>query len=594
MRTIISCVKRAGRRCLGLNMASVTIKPYASPTCILLAFDWPDGAQHADFLGFAIRRTPGYAKDKQPQFLFNKLDFVPVAENAKPKSSDLAPIQKFNWWDSGFNTVDRGKTFTYEVFPVRGTGPGDLHLQEQSMGSISVTLPNILEGSVATYFNRAVVSAQSFPKKAPLEKQMEWLANGLQDAVPEVLDESEAFDCAIYHLSDALWILPCFKKFDGRGSLTYFDKSDDTKSEAGANYLASKHNISKHPRDAISKLMHDKFIVSYKGGKPTAVLMGSTNFTPEAQTVQANLLHILHSPQLAQLYAQRAQLLAANKKTSDIAKFKGWHDITDIPGTGIRVFFTPEPGSQREFLDTVTNAVKGAKSSVLFCMFTASDTDLMTAIFEKGDSKDHLIYGLLNAVDDPDKLTKSGKKRTNLPKIATTIYHRSMSKNPDTLAYAAFSTEPPRGFLPELRSIDTSKYDASAGKKAGKKKTAKKGGPPPIHIHHKFIVIDGDTDNPTIYSGSPNFSKAAENSNDENVLEIKGNKRLAQVYVAEFMRLYNHYRARALWDRAQGAAKTKGQPTVHASLVLKRTRDEWAKAAYDSASKEYLARMRGL
>jgi len=35
-------------------MAEVVITAYPSPTCIFLAFDWDDGAQHADFLGFAI------------------------------------------------------------------------------------------------------------------------------------------------------------------------------------------------------------------------------------------------------------------------------------------------------------------------------------------------------------------------------------------------------------------------------------------------------------------------------------------------------------------------------------------------------------
>lgn len=575
-------------------MASVTVKFYSSPTCILLAFDWEDGPRHPDFIGFAIRRDPGYSKDKKPQFLFNKLDFVPITEESKPKTSDQAPIQKFNWWDSGFKTEDRGKTFQYDVIPVLGTGPGDLHLQQQAAAHASVTLPNILDGKIATYFNRAVVSAQSFLtlKSAPLKKQMEWLANGLQNAVPDMLDESDAFDCAIYHLSDGLWILPSFKDFEGRGSLTYFAKGDDTKSVHGAKYLASKHNISKHKRDGIRKLMHDKFIVSYKNGREAAVLMGSTNFTPEAQTVQANLLHTLHSPQLADLYAQRAQLLAKNKKTPEIAKFAGWHDVTDIPDTAIRVFFTPEPGKQRKFLDTVTEAVKGAKSSVLFCMFTASDTNLMNAIFGKGDSKDHLIYGLINSIDNPDRPTKMGKKRTNLPKIAATIYHRSTSKKPDTLAYAAFNQAAPRGFLPELRSIDTSPYDISVSKP--RKKKAKAKGPPPIHVHHKFIAIDADTKNPTIYSGSPNFSAASENGNDENVIEIKGNTRVAAIYVAEFMRLYNHYRARALWDRSHADGQPKGHATAHASLVLKRTRDEWVKDAYVSGTKDFLARIRGL
>jgi phosphatidylserine/phosphatidylglycerophosphate/cardiolipin synthase-like enzyme len=577
------------RRLLVFNeafvMAQVVVTAYPSPTCIFLAFDWDDGAQHADFLGFAIERDPGYGADKKPQFLFNKLDFVPIAEKAKPKGSDLAPFQKFNWWDSGFKTEDRGKRFKYTVFPVRGTGPGDLKLQRHDAGSIAVVLPNILEGKVATYFNRAVVSSQSFLPIAARElaQQMKWLANGLENAVPDVLDASDAFDCAIYHLSDKLWILPSFAKFKGRGSITYFSKGADTKSEAGIRLLAERSNISTHKRDAIAKLMHDKFIVSYKDGREAAVLMGSTNFTPEAQTVQANLLHVLHSPRLGDLYAQRAQMLSANRKTADIAKFAGWHEVTDIPGSTIRVYFTPEPSKHREFLDTVTTAVQAAKSSVIFCMFTASDTQLMDAIFAQGDSKDHLIYGLINAIDDPDKPTKSGETR-KLPKIAATIYHRSTSKDPDTLAYAAFTKAAPRGFLPELRSIDTSPFDASA-----KKHTAKAHGPPPIHVHHKFIVIDGDTAEPTIYSGSPNFSTSSENDNDENVLEIKGNVRLAQVYVAEFMRLYNHYRARALWDKRDGDGKAGP-----AALVLKRTRDEWAKLAYTPGTKEFLARKRRL
>lgn len=579
------------------KMAGVTIKSYASPTCVLLAFDWPDGEHHPDFLGFAIRRTPGFGGNQN--FLVNKLDFTPIAPNARPKPSSAAPIQKFNWWDSGFNTPDRGKTFQYEVIPVLGSGPADLQLQHAAAGKTPVTLPKVLDGKIATYFNRAVVSAQSFPRTKPLDFQMDWLANGLQDAVPSALSESEAFDCAIYHLSDSRWVLPSFAKFSGRGSLTYFDKGKDTKSQAGADFLKQKHNISQHKRDAIAKLMHDKFIVSYRDGHPDAVLTGSTNFTPEAQTVQANLLHILHSPQLARFYAQRAQLLAANKKTSEIAKLTGWHDVTDIPGTQLRVFFTPEPGKQRQYLDTVVAAVQAAKSSVLFCMFTASDKDLMDAIFAKGDSEDHLIYGLLNSIDDPDRPTKSGKKRTNLPKIAATIYHRSSEKNPDTLAYDAFTQMAPRGFLPELRSIDTSKYDVSV-KASGKKGPAKKkaGGPPPIHVHHKFIVIDGDTPHPVIYTGSPNFSASAENGNDENELEIKGNTRVAQVYVAEFMRLYNHYRARALWDKTHPADSKKqkkgAQSATAASLVLKTTRDGWAKDAYSPGTKAALARARGL
>jgi hypothetical protein len=126
---------------------------------VLLTFDWKDGARHPDFLGFAILRDPGYGRDGKPQFLFNKLDFVPLAEDARPKGSDQAPIQKFNWWDGGINTDDQGKTFEYTVIPVLGTGPKDLKLQTGAAGKRSVTVPKTREGQIATYFNREVVSA---------------------------------------------------------------------------------------------------------------------------------------------------------------------------------------------------------------------------------------------------------------------------------------------------------------------------------------------------------------------------------------------------------------------------------------------------
>jgi phosphatidylserine/phosphatidylglycerophosphate/cardiolipin synthase-like enzyme len=572
-------------------MGRTIVRAYASPGCVLLTFDWPDGKDHPDFLGFSILRDPGYSKDGKPQFLFNKLDFQPITEDAKPKGSDKAPIQKFNWWDGGIDPKDRGRSFTYTITPMLGTGAADLRALNEAAGKVKVTVPKVLNGKIASWFNRAVVSAQSFTKLknsgASLEKQMDWLADGIQEAVPGILKESESFQCAIYHLTDQRWIIPALADFKGEGSIIYFDKNNDHASAKGLEHLPESPKITRQPRSRISKLMHNKFIVSRKGSEPHAVLMGSTNFTPEAQTTQANLLHVIHSPQLAALYAARHDLLATDPTTAKTAKGAGWIDITDVPGTGLRLFFLPEPKEQRTFLDTVVDAVRGAKSSVLFCMFTASDTALMEAIFAVGDSPDRLIYGLLNSIDDPDKPTKSGKPK-HLPPISVEIFNRSQ-KNPDTLSYDRFTkADAPRGFLPELAAIDTSKFSGSEGP------------PIAIHVHHKFIVIDGNTDHPTIYTGSPNFSHSAENDNDENVLEIKGNTELAQVYVAEFMRLYNHYRARALWDKFHGTGRAAAQPTLAATtderdaLVLKTTRDGWAKGAYTPGSKAFLARTRFL
>jgi phosphatidylserine/phosphatidylglycerophosphate/cardiolipin synthase-like enzyme len=569
-------------------MSATVVRAYASPTCVLLAFDWSEGANYPDFLGFAIERNPGYGRDGKAQYLLNKLDFVPITAKSVPKPSDRAPIQKFNWWDGGIVAADRGRKFTYRVTPVRGSGPNDLKLQTAAAGSAAVTVPPILDGKIASYFNRAVVSAQSFAKLtnggASLEKQMDWLANGLQDAVSDILGASQGFDCAIYHLNDQRWVLPTFKAFTGKGSLVYFDKPADQTSQKGLKTLGAKPNISVHKRSRISGLMHDKFIVSYDHGRETSVLMGSANFTPEAMTMQANLLHIIHSPQLADLYTARANLLAGDPTTAATAKGAGWVKVTDLPGTGIRVFFAPEGNKGRTFLDTVTQAVAAAKSSVLFCMFTATDSALMNAIFKLGDRPDRLIYGLLNTIDDPAKPTKSGKPRKATP-ISIEIFHRSQADKL-TLSYDYFRPgTAPAGFLPEFNTIDVKKYSGG------------KGPPVAVHIHHKFIVIDGDTPQPTIYTGSANFSKNSESNNDENLLEISGNATLAQVYVAEFLRLYNHYRARALWNRSHpqqsGAGTSKSKNGAgNDPLVLASTRDGWVNGAYKPGTKEYVARER--
>lgn len=52
-------------------------------------------------------------------------------------------------------------------------------------------------------------------------------------------------------------------------------------------------------------------------------------------------------------------------------------------------------------------------------------------------------------------------------------------------------------------------------------------------MHHKVIIIDEKT----VITGSYNFSKSAEIRNTENLLIIKGNKKIAQVYIDEFRRL---------------------------------------------------------
>jgi len=328
--------------------------------------------------------------------------------------------------------------------------------------------------------------------------------------------------------------------------------------------------------------------------------MGSANFTPEGLTSQANLVHIFNSPQLAKLYAERQQLIADDPTIGATAKEAGWSRPIKVGKTTVRVFFSPEPKNKRVSIDTVIASVKGAKSSVIFCMFDPTDPKLITSLLATSDRK-KLLYGLLNSISDPTAKKNNRSDSGEAPRqpspatqIKVTLFNRSR-KDKKVLAYSFFRPgATPAEFLPELSSVDLSSESTLPPPKAGPKKR----GPPAVHIHHKFIVIDADTDDPTIYTGSANLSNNSTHKNDENLLEIKGNPQLARTYFAEFMRLYGHYRARALWNLAHGGGAKRGRTKrsksadnrVADAFTLKRSRDAWVKGAYTVGTVDFRAR----
>ena len=61
------------------------------------------------------------------------------------------------------------------------------------------------------------------------------------------------------------------------------------------------------------------------------------------------------------------------------------------------------------------------------------------------------------------------------------------------------------------------------------------------YVHNKFMLVDPLGDDPIVVCGSANFSEASTNRNDENMLVVRGNTRVADIYLGEFMRLYSHF-----------------------------------------------------
>jgi hypothetical protein len=63
-------------------------------------------------------------------------------------------------------------------------------------------------------------------------------------------------------------------------------------------------------------------------------------------------------------------------------------------------------------------------------------------------------------------------------------------------------------------------------------------------VHTKFMLIDPLGPKPVTLTGSANFSPASIDTNDENMVLIRGDRRVADIYFGEFMRVFAHHRFR--------------------------------------------------
>jgi phosphatidylserine/phosphatidylglycerophosphate/cardiolipin synthase-like enzyme len=587
-------------------MTAVIARAYLSPTLVLLAMDWPDGENRKDFLGFAVRRTPGFldlkANTHEPSsWLPNRLSFSgPPPAGAPDFPSNEAPIQKFMWWDARLEGIAPGQAITYEISAVTGA-PGGVSLEPGSAVTLQVALPEHVEFGIGTWFNRAVMSSQAFARKvhaldlkghAPAPVQAlslrQWLANGMEQPVPEFIGDAASLAGAIYHLTDMLWIVPALDEAMDQGKIGLVYDSHVEKDKSGKP-LANPNDAAIETLDKVkffgrnkTNIMHNKYLVAgdkllaAAGQTPRRLTCGSANYTTEGITSQANLIHTFDSPTLATLYFRRFGVLKSNPTLGATAKGAGWSKTVSVGDAGVRVFFSPEPGTPGKTdsasIESIVEAIHAARSSVVFCLFTPTDAALRDACFAVGDAG-KMMFGLVNhiaAAEPHPKPTSTGKIPAD-QLAALEIYHRSRDKR-DVIDAEHFlpGTVPP-GFEPEINIFP--------GEKAPPY--------PPVTIHHKFIVIDAETDSPVIYSGSANMSGNSVFKNDENLLEIKGSPRLARIYLAEFLRLYEHYRARAHTIKYQKS----GKPAEVAGFALRKDRG-WADAHYKPGTPEYKARVR--
>ncbi len=503
----------------------LAVQAVAGTDVVMLGMDL-DADLTSDLLGFAIRRTDH--TEGQRYWLRNQLGFRINGTSSSYSSWDN-PIQTFRWGDY---TAKPGHDYTYEVRALGGT---PARLAPVAVQQVRVQTMTVDAGVHGVVFNRGVIASQyyaeRFGNKQPDQiangAAYTWLSAGLVEALTAFIGQAAG---AGYSLRAAVY------EFSWQPVLQAFGVA--AASGADVRIVADWTGSSTGPRDTTDAavttagiaglvihrthiaIAHNKFIVLLKDGAPVSVWTGSTNVTEGGLYGQSNVGHIVRDPAIAARYLDYWNRLVDNPLQRD---FKPWNDTRPAMPiqrlrTGTTTVFSPR--TTVAALDWYGTLADRADSGLFLTAAFGVSAPLMAALTK---DRDFLKYVLLDTDSGGAELMIRDADPDNQVTVGAVIGKGGWGQ-----------------WIKEV-TLAANKHVR--------------------YIHTKFLLIDPLSDDPIVVTGSANFSKASTISNDENMLVIRGDTDVADVYLTEFMRLFTHYEFRARVAARPGSPGTAA-PTV--------------------------------
>lgn len=542
-----------------------SVHAIAGTYVVLLGMNIKEGSPlRKGLLGFAIFRRnektgkegwiPGYK-------IFEPKEGEPEPEKGKLVSSEDFPIQGFLWGDY---MAERSTLYTYKVVPMYGS-PGAL--KPGKSVKLSITTEDPAAATHGIFFNRGAAASQAYARKFGTKTPdqvgtaaFKWLSRGLEEAMLEFIaqakDKSFAIRGAVYEFSYAP-VLKALKAAADRKadvSIIYDFKAGDKKPGKRNEIAVKKAKLKScciQRTSNNSYIAHNKFMVLLKNGKPREVWTGSTNITEGGIFGHSNVGHIIRDPKVAAAYLAYWTELAEDPTAKDLSKWADQHSPLPVNFSkpGITPVFSPR-GSETA-LEVYSAAMDEAKEGV-FLTAAFGINPLFQAVL--AEDKPYLRYLLLEREDkrDPAKpnVALYQRDRENMVAVGAYLDDTVLEK----WIRQKFNEEELTGLNTHVR-----------------------------YIHTKYMLLDPLSKMPIVITGSANFSKASTRNNDENMVIIRGDKRVADIYLGEFMRLFSHYRFR--WF-AQRAATTAAVP----QRLYLRDDNSWTKSYYRKGSSKMLER----
>ncbi len=538
-------------------------------------------ATKAGLLGFAVERldlATGTKKWVKGFKVFASL--IPEPAPTLQVSTRDHPVQSFSWDDF---TAAAGHDYRYTFHPVKGR-PAALELTTPAM-AITVRTEPLVGGVHDVFFNRGVASSQAYVREfgtdpidklppARRRKALDWLSRDLDDAVLRFVDACAPGD----------QLLGCFYEFRYEPMATALVKALDRGVEVS---LVIDAKVNEHtdrkgtffesfpraenlrmldtahlPPTAVilrearkSAIQHNKFMVRIpQGGEPAEVWTGSTNLSLGGIAGQTNVGHWVRDPAVAAAFARYWELLATDPggQTGDnraevvrknAALRASVEALSPVPteltelAAGTIAAFSPRKGVS--LLDAYAVLLDSAdRHACLTLAFGISSQ--FKELLRDNTPQNQLVFLLLEKQDKPDPDEPGAFVRIN---ASNNVYQ----------AWGSFLQDP----VYELA-------ETNAGRLGLNDHVS--------YIHSKFMLIDPLSADPIVVTGSANFSEPSTSENDENMLLIRGDRRVADIYLTEFNRLFNHYYFRSVVE--QTSAEDAPSPSTDSSRFLAET-DEW-------------------
>lgn len=509
-----------------VSKGGLTVNAIAGSYVVVLGLNISN-ARRNGLRGFAIKRTDH--REGESYWMSGTKTFKSVEPHPAPGgqySSHAHPIQSFQWSDY---SAKPGTPYTYTV--VAMYGPVDA-LTEGVRADVSVTTEPIDGETHTIHFNRGSVATQEYARRfqnlppLPLKKggpsagpaALDWLSRGLIEGIIAFIRRAAGSG---YGLKGCFYefqwpaVLDELREARRRGADVniVFDDIDGASGPREANEAAIKaariKSLTKARQNG--KLMHNKFLVLTRGGAAVAVLFGSTNLTLNGLFGHANCTHVVENADIAARYLDFHKKLHADPETTSGSPYKQWTvDQTPAPAEqfvdGMAPVFSPR--ANVDALDWYGELAGSAKDA-LFMTFAFG----MNEVFRK-------VYGQTDGVLRLGLMEKEWNGKNKEAQIEAI---RRIQALPNVVI-AIGNRIPLNGFDQWLAELD--KIDPHAHV---------------LWIHLKFMLVDPLSDHPVVVTGSANFSEASTTTNDENMLVIKDDTRVADIYLGEYMRLYSHY-----------------------------------------------------